>query len=75
MTNIYKSNKLRIVYDVAAKLSNTSLNQNQGSDLFNSLIGSLLRFRAGQHVIIGDIEAMYHQVKVLKEDTDSLRFF
>ena len=40
----------------------------------NSLVGILLRFTEGQYAITGDIEAMYHQVKVLKEDTDSLRF-
>ena len=76
VTNINKPNKLRIVFDAAAKFSNTSLNQHllKGPDLLNSLVGILLRFREGQYAIIGDIEAMYHQVKVLKEDTDSLRF-
>ena len=34
----------------------------------------LKRFRDGQLAIMTDIEAMFHQVKVLKEDTDSLRF-
>ena len=29
-----------------------------------------MRFREGQFTIMGDIEAMFHQVKVLKEDTD-----
>ena len=76
VTNINKPNKLRIVFDTAAKFSNTSLNQHllNGPDLLNSLIGILLRFREGQYALIGDIETMYHQVKVLKEDTDSLRF-
>ena len=66
VTNINKPNKLRIVFDAAAKFSNTSL---------NSLVGILLRFREGQYAIIGDIEAMYNQVKVLKKNTDFLRFF
>ena len=76
MANINKPNKLRIAFDAAAKFSNTSLNEHllKGPDLLNSLVGILLRFREGQYAIIGDIEAMYHQVKVLKEDTDSLRF-
>ena len=76
MTNINKLNKLRIVFDAGAKFSNTSLNQHllRGPDLSNNLIGILLRFREGQYATIGGIEAMYHQVKDLKEDTDSLRF-
>ena len=76
VTNINKPNKLCIVFDAPAKFSNMSLNQHllKGPDLLNSLVGILLRFREGQHAIIGDIEAMYHQVKVLKEDADSLRF-
>ena len=76
VANINKPNKLRIVFDAATMFSNTCLNQHllKGPDFLNSLIGILLRYREGQYAIIGDIEAMYHQVKVLKEDTDSLRF-
>ena len=76
-TNINTPNKLRIVFNAAAKFSNTSLNQHllKGPDLLNSLIGIPLRFRGGQYLIIDDIEAMYHQVNVLKEDTDSLRIY
>ena len=76
VTNINKPNKLRIVFDAAAKFSNTSLNQHllKGPDFLNSLIGILLRFGEGQYATIGDIKAIYHQVKVLKQDTDSLRF-
>ena len=75
LTNINKPNKLHIVFDAATKFSNTSLNQHllKGPDLLNSLIGIFLRFR-GQYAILGDMEAMYHQAKVLKEDTDCLRF-
>ena len=76
VTKINKLNKLRIAFDAAAKFSNTSLNQHllKGPNILNSLIGILLRFREDQYAIIGDIEAMHHQVKVLKDDTDSLRF-
>ena len=76
VTNINKPNKVRVVFDAAAKYSETSLNQNllKGPDLLSSLIGILMRFREGQFAIMGDIEAMFHQVQVIKEDTDSLRF-
>ena len=75
MTNINKPNKVCIVFDAAAKFSNTSLNQHlvKGPHLLNSRIGILLRFREDQYAII-DIKAMYHQVQGLKKDTDSLRF-
>ena len=76
MTNINKPNRLGVVFDAAATYSGTSFNQNllKGPDFLSSLIGVLMRFREGQFGIMGDIEAMFHQVKVLKEDTDSLRF-
>ena len=74
--NINKPYKLHTVFDAAVKFSNTSLNQHlvEGTDLLNSFIGILRRFREGQYAKIGDTEAMYHLVKVLKEDTDFLRF-
>ena len=34
----------------------------------------LMRFRESQFVIMEDIEAMFHQIKVLKEINDFLRF-
>ena len=77
VANFNKPIKLCIIFDAAAKFSNTSLNQQlvKGPHLLNSLIGILLRFREGQCAIIDDIEAMYHQVQgCLKEGTDSLRF-
>ena len=76
VTNINKPNGLRVVFDAAATYSGISLNQNllKGPDFLNSLVGVLMRFWEGQFAIMGDINAMFHQVKVLKEDTDSLRF-
>ena len=74
-TNINKPNGQRVVFNAAVIYLGTSLNQSliKGSDLLNSLIGVLMTFEEGQFAITGDIEAMFHQVKVLKEDTDSLR--
>ena len=63
-------------FDAAAKFSNTSLNQRlrKGPYLLNNLTGIFPRFRKGQCSITGNIGTMYHQLKVLKENTDSLRF-
>ena len=40
----------------------------------NSLVGVLLRFRQGTIGIAADIKGMFHQIRVRKEDQDSLRF-
>ena len=76
MTNANKPDKLRIVFDCAAEYAGTSLNKEvlQGPDLTNRLLGVLMRFREDQVALMGDIEAMFHQVKVSPEDRDALRF-
>ena len=76
VTNINKPNRLRVVFDAANTHSGISLNQNllKGLDFLSSLNGVLMGFQEGQFAIMGDIETMFHQVKVLKEDTNSLRF-
>ncbi|KAK7878865.1 hypothetical protein WMY93_034256, partial [Mugilogobius chulae] len=53
-----------------------SLNEQllQGPDLTSSLIGVVTRFRKEPVVIMGDIESMFHQVRVPPEDADLLRF-
>ena len=68
--------KPRIVFDCAAEHRGTSLNDRvfQGPDLTNKLIGVLLRFRLHPVAIMVDIEAMFHQVKVVRQDQDALRF-
>ncbi|XP_048581431.1 uncharacterized protein LOC116618474 [Nematostella vectensis] len=45
-----------------------------GPDLLNNLVGVLIRFRCNKVGIMGDIEKMFHQVKVREADQDSLRF-
>ena len=76
VTNPNKPGKLRIVFDAAAEFAGTSLNKNllQGPDMTNSLVGVLLRFRQGKVGLAADVEAMFHQVRVRKEDQDALRF-
>ena len=71
-----KPDKVRVVFDGAAKYGGISLNSQllSGPDLVNILVGVLLRFRQEQVAISADVEAMYHQVKVAKEDCDALRF-
>jgi len=72
-----KPEKLRIVFDCAAKHMGTSLNDvlMQGTDLVNNLIGVLTHFRMERITLVVDIEAIFHQVKVTPKDRDSLRFF
>ncbi|KAG1713967.1 RNA-directed DNA polymerase from mobile element jockey [Nymphon striatum] len=71
-----KGNKIRIVYDCAAQVEGRSINTEvlQGPDLNNTLLGVLLRFRLYPFAAMGDIEAMYMQVKVPPSQRDLIRF-
>ena len=68
--------KFRVVHGCAAVFGGTSLNENllQVSDLTNTLLGVLLRFRQGKVAFTGDIKSMFFQVNVDPRDCDSLRF-
>ena len=74
--NSPKKRKLRIVFDCAACFGGKSLNDElmQGPDLMNSLVGVLHRFQQKSIAILGDVEAMFHQVKVAPSDCNALRF-
>ena len=76
VVNPNKPDKVRIVFDCAAEYKGTSLNKNilQGPDLTSKLIGVLLRFREHKVAVMGDIEAMFHQVHVAQRHRDVLRF-
>lgn len=68
---------IRVVFDCASAFRGTSLNHEllQGPNLTNTLIGVLLRFRQGPIALMADIEGMFHQVRVARDDVDFLRFF
>ncbi|KAK4300422.1 hypothetical protein Pmani_027386 [Petrolisthes manimaculis] len=74
--NPKKPDKCRIVFDCAAEYEGTSLNKRvlQGPDLTNKLVGVLLRFRENKVAVCGDIQEMFHQVRVSPQHRDALRF-
>ena len=76
VTNPHKPGKLRLVFDAAATYRGISLNSEllSGPDLLLSLPGVLLRFREEAVAIVGDVEKMYHQVRMLPDDQPSLSF-
>ena len=76
VTHPQKPEKVRIVFDCAAKFHNVSLNDQllQGPDFTNSLVGVLMRFRQERVAVMADIEKMFHQVNVKPEDCDALKF-
>lgn len=71
-----KKHKLRVVFDCGASYKGTTLNDQllQGPNLTSTLLGVIIRFRQEEVVIMADVEAMFHQVKVPDEDSDLLRF-
>lgn len=74
--NPKKPEKVRLVWDGAAKVKNTSLNSNLlvGPDQLVPLPELLRRFRERAVAVTGDIEEMYHQVKVQESDQHVQRF-
>ena len=46
----------------------------QGPDLTSNLLGVLTRFRQEKYAFMADIEKMFFQVRVRKEDQSFLRF-
>ena len=74
--NPNKPDKVRVVFDAAAKFGGTSLNDNllQGPALINDLSGVLIRFRQEEIAFTADVESMFYQVRVIDSDTEALRF-
>ena len=71
-----KSGKLRVVFDGSSSFRGISLNDSllQGPDLTTPLVDVLVRFRQERVAFIGDVETMFYQVHVPREDRDLLRF-
>ena len=71
-----KPDKVWVMFASAAKCNGISLNKLllPGSDLTNSLLGVLIRFRQDPVTIVADIKQMFHSFKVKKEHRDFLRF-
>ena len=67
---------MRIVFDCSAEYKGQSLNHHllSGPDLTNNLVGVLCRFRQQPVAFTCDIEGMFHQVRVILEHRDFLRF-
>ena len=74
--NIHEPGRVKVVFDGSAKYQGTSLNENllPGIDFLNNLVNVITKFRTGKYAIIGDIDKMFHQVKVCESDIDALRF-
>ncbi|KAL7293527.1 hypothetical protein TKK_0012970 [Trichogramma kaykai] len=75
--NINKPNRVRVVFDAAAKSQLVSFNDLllSGPDLLKSLSGVLMRFREKPIAIKSDIRDMFLKIKILEEDHDAQRFF
>ena len=71
-----KLDEIRGVFDCSAQYRGTSLNSElfQGPDLTNSLVGVLIRFRQDPVAAMGDVQSMFHQVRVPASDRGLLRF-
>ena len=67
--------KVRVVFDCSATFEGHSLNDKlfQGPDLTSNLLGVITRFRQEKYAFMADIEKMFFQVRVRKEDQSFLR--
>ena len=71
-----KPGKICVVFNLSAKFQGTLINKSllPGPDLANQIVGVLLGFREEPVAVTGDIEAMYHQVKISVKQRSFLRF-
>ena len=71
-----KTTPVRIVFNTSANYMGHILNEYwaKGPDLWNSLIGILIRFRENEVAFIGDVRKMYHTVYVKEIEQHTHRF-
>ena len=71
-----QTGKIRFAFVFIAEHHGVSINKEllPGPDLTNQIVGVLLRFREELIAVTGDIEAMFHQVKVPVKQRNYLRF-
>ncbi|VDP28206.1 unnamed protein product [Echinostoma caproni] len=76
-TNHKKNQKLRVVFDCAAKCAGIALNDRilQDPDLTTPLIEVQCRLRLGSVAVAANIEEMFMQVNVHEGQRDALRFW
>ncbi|XP_055633645.1 uncharacterized protein LOC129773987 [Toxorhynchites rutilus septentrionalis] len=76
VTNPNKPGKVRLIWDAAAKASGVSLNSVllKGPDQLTLLPAVLFRFRLYYFAVSADIEQMFHQLGIIQDDKNSLRF-
>ncbi|XP_059352180.1 uncharacterized protein LOC130698697 [Daphnia carinata] len=71
-----KPNKVRLVYDAAARFKGIAINDIllKGLDLTTQLLAVLLRFRERRIAVTADIARMFYQVLVRESDRPIFRF-
>jgi len=71
-----KNKRTRFIWDAATKVEGKSLNDYllSGPNMYNSYLKIILQMREGRYLVKGDLQEMFHQVVMRKEDRDSLRF-
>lgn len=74
--NPNKPGKIHIAFDCGAEFQGRSLNKDllSGPDLTNQIVGVLTRFREEEIGIMADIQSMYYQVFIPKDQRSFTRF-